>query len=250
MAEKTPRKSVKKPGLAARRGAILPPLKEFDENTQMWPIEDFERPPPTPAPNVKPLIRVKKQPFFYDKKVLKQYFTTETLQAIDAGFNVVVLSKKTQNLLRNQLFFKVNKAGPVSCFYTNANTLTLFDISMDDVNALNNLFQYILCKFKVDPKKNIPILLDHRETLFFRQESKTTFWNKDGQQILDLPRVAFTANVALRIMGIEFHSTASPNIDNDKSLYKDIYTVKPIIILEQVRVLNASNGEEFCMFTD
>lgn len=247
----------------ARQYPIITPPLNIDEDTQMGPcaaplLNDDKEIQMEPTENViftKPSTTVRKtmtnkrkkssEDFCYDVKLLQKVFNMEALKDMEGIFNtteLIDMQKCTVKTLKKPLIFKMNGGAPISCFHANSNALALFDMSMEDVNILNNLFKYILCKFNMKPTNNKPLLMDSSAMHFFPLDFTTTFWNRDGQLLLDLPHDVFTGNVALRFTGIKCYPIA------DGLAKKDVFHVKPLIAVEQVQVLNASSGDQTCMF--
>lgn len=232
-----------KQGLKARRGALIAPLV-FDEDSQMMP------PPPTTTSDAK---RRKRGPFVFDRDILHAAFSPQALADVIVQSNTIRrvgkdMAEYTFQYLKKNFILKLNAAGPVSCFTTSNGALALFDVRHEDYDAINNLHKFLLCRLNLDPAKTIVKSLDPNETLFLRDDAMTTFWNRDGKRISQLPACCIECNVAVKIMGVQLCKKTSEV--QDGSSQSDIYEVKPLVHLEQVRVLSNRTEEAFCMFTN
>lgn len=274
-------------GLKARRGILLPPLN-FDENAQMITPNMFDMEPlspSTPAPMTKKFLPMEKtsavvvaaaaaaaktattaatsnkslvakkrkyMDFPYNEDLLHKKFSVYDLEHVD--FNDNKIERKgdpdfidfTFQYLKKNFLLKINDGKAVSCFWTDSGALAMFDVRQDDLEVLNNLHNFLLCKKNVNPNKNFALLYKNNDALFIRGDRLTTFWNEEGGRLYELPRTAFTANVAIRVIGLQYHKMKALD-----GMEMDLYEVKPLIHLAQVRVLSESTGEEeFCMFTN
>ena len=160
--------------------------------------------------------------------------------------------------LRDNLVMKLNQGQPISCFRSSNGALALYDVSPEDVNVLNNLLHFLIHKFNVvDGDGDCTVTsskeLKVNETIFLRQDALTKFFDDKSKQISSLPKSAFTGNVAIKIMGLQFFFG---NCNNGES--KSHCQVKLLIHLMQVRVMEikaaaaaaVSSSTSECMFTD
>lgn len=170
----------------------------------------------------------------YDEHLVTLYFgnndlKTARVQVHRSEDNV----EFTYHYILNSPMVLLSNGEPLSCLFTNVNTLAIFNISIIDVRAINAFCRHLLHKLKVDIKKNLPMDFDINETLFFRPNEKTIFRNSSGQKIKSLPHYGFHATVSLKIRGLEFRNLNKWNTCNLDNMTPN-YIVKLLIYLDEV----------------
>jgi hypothetical protein len=231
----------KKTGLKERRGVLLPPLN-FDEDTQL----------PLPLATTPTVVLKRKRPAFeYDEELLKKTFGEYQMNNVTINHNYirrngVELAEYTFQYLRKNFVLKLNDGGSISCFVSRNGAIALFNVRKSDYVVFNNLLKFLLCKVNVDSSKNMIVPLDPEETCFVRTDQLTTYWNLEGGRINELPRYNFEANVALKVMGLQFRKMQA--VDDEAA---NVYEVKLLLHIDQVRVLKKEDElEDKCMFTN
>ena len=250
-----------KPGLKARRGAVLPQL-DIDENTLLFlPHDDV---PPTPSPataaaNNHPLKKRARLSFAYDKNILMNTFGPLDGVAMNNNYirrEGVDLSEYTFRYLKKNIMFKINDGSILSCFMSRNGALAMFDVPHKDIEALNNLLKFLLDKINMDSSKVTLSLLSNMDTIYVRADRLSNYFLRNGRRIQELPNCNFEANVALKIMGIQFYRRVHPLEKEATTTTEERSEVKLLMHLDQVRIANTCNGKEnetcepICMFTD
>ena len=141
--------------------------------------------------------------------------------------------------------YSIKNGQELSCFHTNANTLAIFDIPITDIKAINAFCRHLLRKMKLKPENNLALEFDINETLFFRPDTQTTYWNKEGKRRSFLPRNPFHAKVSIKIRGLELRSLKKMNSANNML---PSYVAKLLIVLDQVCVTNEDVEPTSCNF--
>ena len=186
----------------------------------------------------------------YDERLLTNKFGYHALRNVVINDNYTKKVQQTGLLpnisfqyLKSNFIFKLNNGLAVSCFRTCNGSLALFDVRMEDFDVLNNLLYFLMDKLHIDKVKNTPQLCEKNDTLFVRNDRLTQFFDCKCGKIAQLPATSFHGNVAIKVMGLQFHNSATT--EGQK-------TVKLLIHLLQVRVLdNVENVDvNECLFTD
>ena len=215
------------------------PIKRTDEN------DIFKLPHPSAAPFMK---RRKQHEKKYDEELLLKKFGFTALKNIIVNDNYIRsgssrMSGFTWQFLKKNFVLPLNNAQPLGCFVTNNGSLAIFSPPLEDIQALNNLLPFIMEKLNVNASAHVKVEFDTDKPLFIRDDSLSLFWNKDGQKISLLPRVAFQGKVALKVMGLMYYE----GVDGSGCT-----RVKLSVHLEQVKVMDEGNHEDElmkdCMF--
>ena len=185
----------------------------------------------------------------YNVKLLEISFGSYSLKNVMVNTNYIHrsgldLPDITFQYLKKNFVMKLNEGKEVSCFRTRNDSLALFDVRIEDVAVLNNLLHFLIEKMNVNLDKNVVEELDKNETLFFRSDRLTSYFDVNCKKIESLPKLSFEGNVAVKVMGLQFHK--SKRDDGSQ-------VVKLLIHLEQVRVLDDERTMEEkaeCMFAN
>ena len=182
----------------------------------------------------------------YDEALLLKNFGTPAL--VNVIINESYVRKESSRMhgftfqfLRKNFILPLNHTEPLGCFLTQNDALAIFTPPLEDLKILKNLLPFLMEKFNVNASVHRKIDFDDDKPLFIRGDCLSTFWNKDGQKILNLPVMSFQGKVALKIMGLMYYEAddGSP-------------CVKLQVHLEQVKVMEEGNGEvdliKDCMF--
>ena len=140
--------------------------------------------------------------------------------------------------LKKNIVSTINNGNATPCFVAKNASLTMFDVSKEDVQALNELLDFLINCAKIDVNK-APKYLQEDQPQFFRHDKFTTCFNKQCEMIQSLPKIGFKGQVAVKILGLQVEESH----------------VKLLIHVQQVRVVEVNkeiddNFNDECMFTD
>ena len=114
-----------------------------------------------------------------------------------------------------------------SCFFTNAGTVAIFNVSLENVQGLNRLFHHVMHKLNIDRHCNQPMEFDINEsTLCFCPRKDATICDQFNQRLTSFPLDSFLANVSLKFAGVKFLQDDNNN-----------FIVKPLVYLDHVQIL-------------
>jgi hypothetical protein len=189
----------------------------------------------------------------YDDQLLQSTFGNRAMNnvVVNNNYKSDPLHENYFKFLRQNFVMKLNLGSVVSCFRSMNSAVALFNVRVEDVDVLNNLLLFLVEKLGIDKAKNIMKPLEKNETLFFKTDRFTAYFNHNNEKIQTLPKVAFEGNVAIKVMGLHFYKNKLQATVNEEEEEEEEYIVKLLIHLEQVRVLDDERTMEEkneCMF--
>ena len=186
-----------------------------------------------------------------DMKILKTKFDEDQLKNITVNNNLIRRAGKdlpeyTFQYFKNNIILKLNDGKPFDCFVSNTGALTIFNFPLDDVVVLNQLLRFLCGKLHVNMMKFQPMYIKAEDsTQFIQVDRLSTYWDKQGKQIKYLPRNAFSAYAAVKIMGVCFRE---PVDENDKPSVKLLIHIEQVMVNEIYKNIDAMLANPTCLF--
>ena len=187
--------------------------------------------------------------FPYNMLTLLNAFGKRHLDNVQVNYNYTKkgglhLPQFTFQYLKNNFILKLNFNGNLthSCFLTSNGALAIFNPCNVDIDILNNLLAFLMTKLNVNSSTHVGMELEKGETMFLRADRLTTCWDKDGKLLTSLPKNAFQAKIAVKVMGVMFRDCS----ENDTASTTTTTATKCMMLthLEQVQVVEVDRPDD------
>jgi len=173
-----------------------------------------------------------------DETLLEEKFGHVTLSSASIGNVSGKMPGKMDGYsfyyLRKNIRFVMKDGEELNCHVTSNGALAIYSPPRNDMELLNKLLHFLMKKFNIGAHTTVELDLD-AEVFYCRPDRLSTFWDKDAKSLEALPRLFFRGKIAVKIMGIFLFQEPNVNVAPKAKL---------LIHLEQVKVMEAGNGED------